>query len=269
MIHCKRIRSQFTDALYGELSDIRQQKFNTHLSDCDNCHREFEQLKATLNTMEQRTQRDPGTEFWENYWEQLQRELTSSEQTSKNMKFRKQINDWLGSFKIHPRPALQFAFAVAFIVLGIYIGKWIYAPSNRQIPIADHSVTEPDAQRVDTRTVRYLERSKLLLLGLVNFDASSDDLQGLNFQHQQKISRELIHEAKFLKQQNSGYLLSSLITDLEVILLQIANLESTNDINGIELIQSGIDRKAILLKINLEEIKGYQKTTKSKKNNRI
>ena len=48
--------------------------------------------------------------------------------------------------------------------------------------------------------------------------------------------------------------LYQLVSDLEVILLQIANLESQNDLPAVEMIRSGVDRRGILLKINLEEM---------------
>jgi len=46
-----------------------------------------------------------------------------------------------------------------------------------------------------------------------------------------------------------------LVSDLEVILLQIANLESEHNLSTIEMVQSGVDRRGILLKINLEEMR--------------
>jgi hypothetical protein len=49
--------------------------------------------------------------------------------------------------------------------------------------------------------------------------------------------------------------LRELVADLEVILLQIANLEAQHDMPGIEMVQHGVERSAILLKINLEEMR--------------
>jgi hypothetical protein len=49
-----------------------------------------------------------------------------------------------------------------------------------------------------------------------------------------------------------------LITDLELILLQIANLESEYNIPEIEMVKSGVDRRGILLKINIEEMRRSQ-----------
>ena len=66
-----------------------------------------------------------------------------------------------------------------------------------------------------------------------------------------------VKEAAFLKTELTSpdqQRLHNLIADLEVILLQIANLESQIDVDGIEMVKSGVDRRGILLKINLEEM---------------
>ena len=76
----------------------------------------------------------------------------------------------------------------------------------------------------------------------------------------------MVKEAGLLKQQlktPAQHRLRELIIELEVILLQIANLETANDLTGIELIKSGIDRNGILLKINLEEMKESNQKKKS------
>ena len=49
--------------------------------------------------------------------------------------------------------------------------------------------------------------------------------------------------------------LQKLVADIEMILLQIANLEETQDLPAVEMIRSSVDRKGIMLKINLEKMK--------------
>jgi hypothetical protein len=112
----------------------------------------------------------------------------------------------------------------------------------------------------------------MLLLGLVNFDSDSEDAYALNLPYQKQISQNLVNEASFLKEELDApahQQLRDLIEDLEIILLQIANLESEHDLSGIELVKSGVDRRGILLKINLEEMQGeldYQDKNDDKNN---
>ncbi|MCB0306602.1 MAG: hypothetical protein KDI38_22765, partial [Calditrichaeota bacterium] len=71
-------------------------------------------------------------------------------------------------------------------------------------------------------------------------------------------SQNLIAEAGYLKpalQQTRQQRLGKLVNDLELLLIQIANLEAENDLSAIEVIKSGMDERGILLKINLEEMR--------------
>ena len=56
--------------------------------------------------------------------------------------------------------------------------------------------------------------------------------------------------------------------DLEIILSQLANLEGTEDGKVVEIIRDSVDRSAIFLKINIEELyrlKQQEKQTDRKK----
>ncbi|MBD3290870.1 hypothetical protein GF337_18830 [candidate division KSB1 bacterium] len=256
MMKCKSIRKLFVDALYDELTSQQREGFDRHLESCAGCAREFAQLKQTMTAMDQRELAEPEEAFWEGYWNRLQPQL--EETPGLPTRYRDRLRQLTEIRIFEPRVAMQLAVAIVLIALGIFIGRLIYAPDNvrRELPVyAEKSPDGQEAKFVDARTQRYLERSKVLLLGLVNFDSAEEDYHGLNFGHQQRISEELVSEAQFLKENVRGHGLTSLISDLEIILMQIANLESEQDINGIELIKSGIDRQGILLKINLEEIK--------------
>ena len=114
------------------------------------------------------------------------------------------------------------------------------------------------AVSLNERADRYLDRSKVLLLGLVNMDADEQEAGGFSLASQQQVARELIDESNALKTDLAGSnerLMRALIEDLEVILLQIANLEAGYDLPAIEMVQRGVDRRAIMLKINLTEMR--------------
>jgi hypothetical protein len=59
--------------------------------------------------------------------------------------------------------------------------------------------------------------------------------------------------------------LEKLVGDLELILLQIKNLEEKEDLPEIELVKSGVDRKGLLLKINLEQMRSHSSPSQKTK----
>ncbi|UCE08401.1 MAG: hypothetical protein JSW07_10430, partial [bacterium] len=157
----------------------------------------------------------------------------------------------------------RVATAVALIAIGVFIGKLYFGrPVSQQVETIQTVQVPPTAVEqvsLQQRADRYIERSKILLLGLINFDPNSEDAYALNLPYQKQISQDLVNEANFIKGELTDpaqQQLRELIEDLEIILLQIANLESEHDLSGIELVKSGVDRRGILLKINLEEMQG-------------
>jgi hypothetical protein len=82
--------------------------------------------------------------------------------------------------------------------------------------------------------------------------------ESISFARQQKVSRELIQKAAFLKASLTGgnqEHLRRLIADLELVLLQLANYSAENSVPLIEMVKQGVDKKSILLKINLEQLR--------------
>jgi hypothetical protein len=156
----------------------------------------------------------------------------------------------------------RLAGAAAFLVIGVIIGRLIFSPAGdgrmdgRRF--VRKSAGPAEFVSVEDRTAQYIQRSKVLLLGIINFDPESEDVGTLNLDRQQQISEVLVHEAATLKQElqaPADQRLRHLVEDLELILIQIANLEAEHDLSAVELVKDGIDRKALLMKINLAEMK--------------
>jgi hypothetical protein len=130
-------------------------------------------------------------------------------------------------------------------------------------PVTITQAARPDSQiDVSQRAFNYIQRSKLIVLAISNFDTENHDPYTLDLPYQQQVSRELVQEASWLKEELSGRhqrRLQELISDLEVILLQIANLETDSDVSTIELLQDGVKSRGILFKIHLAQFKDGSK----------
>ena len=143
------------------------------------------------------------------------------------------------------------------------VGKYLNTGTPDQLSPSNQGKQVMAQPAVNVEAANYIERSKVLLLGLVNFDPATDDLETISLPHIQKISRELLDQTPGLKaglKDPSQQQLKQLVSDLELILLQIANLEAKNDVPGIELIKDGVNSKGIFLKINIQEIQGNNRT---------
>ncbi len=260
MSDCKKCQDLFCEAFYEGLDAEQKNFLETHIAVCEKCESEYAEITSTLKVMEKRARPEPEKAYWNGYWNKLARRM--EEEKSLAPKSESWWRDFFRAFTFAPKWALQTAAALVLVVLGLYLGKMIFSPSvravqqARQLPAVTSQV-ESSAEYIQ-RAQNYIERSKLILLALINFDPETEDPYALNLPYQQQVSRELVREASFLKEgiaDPDQRCLQGLITDLEVILLQIANLESESDLEAIELVKKGVDSRGILLQIHVTDFR--------------
>jgi hypothetical protein len=269
MSDCKKCQSLFLEAFYEEMNLEQKQFFKDHLSVCEKCKSKFEEMKSTLQFMGKRVRPEPGKIFWDLYEERLaqrieKEEILQPERESWQKRFAR-------TFTFAPKWAYQAAAALVLIVVGIFIGRMVFLPSTQEIQQASMQPGLATPQQPGTELVRrtqnYIERSKLILLALVNFDPATEDPYALDLPYQQQVSKELLQQTGLLRQdlaESKQRRLEGLIANLEMILLQIANLESENDFEAIELIKEGADNQGIMMEINLTDLRrSFQKRNKS------
>ena len=126
----------------------------------------------------------------------------------------------------------------------------------------------------DVRAREYIERSQVLLLALVNSGADSTDAGTADFEVQRKRAGVLVSQAAVLRDDLPGgdnRRLRELVTDLQMILREIANLESQNDLDAVEIIRNRVDREGVLLKIDVEQMRDENpaKSTQTKRSGAI
>lgn len=258
MSECSKYRKYFVDALYDELTPEQKDHFNHHIETCSSCRSEFEKMKSALEIMDLREQDSLPREFWTNFQQGLESRLDREAKRKKPKVV--QFFSPLKMLRTVPRWTQYLAAAILLIAIGIFIGRYFSPGSYSPEPVARINETSPSLIQqtaVDDRAYRYLEKSKILLLGIVNLDPEAEEASAPDYSREKQVARGLIQEAAVLKDDLTNAnqrKLYHLVSDLEVILLQIANLEAENDLPAVEMIRSGVDRRGILLKINLEEM---------------
>ncbi len=246
MTACEVTRSRFVDALYGELDLKAQQEFAKHIETCRACNDEFTKLRQTLSVMDERVRIEP-EESSRAFWDTLQPKL---EQRHPAIILRPQ-------FRV---PAWSYAVAaVLLIAIGIYIGRRSGSvteppPSSGSVATSSTPGTAPDS--TTAQALAYLERSRNLLLGVTNLDEQAAG--SIDLATSRQASRKLIEQGNVLTvalNKPNQQLMRQLVEDLQIILLQLANIEVKPGVPAIELVKKGVDQKSILLKINLEEMR--------------
>jgi hypothetical protein len=212
--------------------------------------------EETIMLFKERARPEPGREFWDGYWDRLQARMAAEPKPAPAPVIPKAAAETVrrrrpgGRVRGSLRGAALPAAAAALIAAGILIGRWSRGPA---VPVPGQGPSVMAAE-LELRTGRYLDRSRNILLALVNYSPETKDPFGLNLPGQKTASRELIQEAATLR----GDLikarerrLEKLVGDLQVILLQIANLGSADDQDAVRIARAGVEGRDILFQINL------------------
>jgi hypothetical protein len=244
------------DALAGELSGENSGFFAAHLKNCSDCRFNYRALEATVRIVEKPNRRQPDQEFWEGYWDRLAERMEREKVVPRRSGRTRQ---WV--FRLFPPRSAWIwgsAAAAGLILFGVFLGRVLFQPDTAIPPRAEATspvAGAPSGFELLSQTRDYVRRSQILLTAIVNFDPAAEDPYSLDLAHRQRISNELIAEAARLKpalDETRSRRLQELVGDLEVVLLQLANLEKPG-LADIDLIRAGVESRGILFKIYLIE----------------
>ena len=268
----KTVNKALYEYLRGEMNERDRSDVESHLSTCERCSRELETLRQTVGLLDAKVKR-PSEHRSELYWQRFADKVEGRiEEESREEMTVSIVRRLLDAFTEHRKP-FGIGFASALTLVMIAFGIWSFWFRN---PVTEFAAKEQPTRQarekggaevqkvsVESRAQDYLEQSKVLLIGLMNTDVNSLSTSGATLQREQEISRKLVSESGDLTAKlndPSHRRLKELITDLQLILVQIANLSASHDVQGLEIIKGGIEHNNILFKINLEEI---QRATRS------
>jgi Putative zinc-finger len=117
----------------------------------------------------------------------------------------------------------------------------------------------------DVRAKDYIERSQVLLLELINSSPDSSRASENEYKTQQVRAKALVREASVLRDDLPGSdnrRLRDLVTVLQLVLREIANLEAKDDLQAVQIIRNRVDREGVLLKIDVEQMREDNSTPK-------
>jgi hypothetical protein len=281
MRKCRDIRKRMADVLYDEIDSANQADFFAHLDVCENCRTEFEELSRTLNIMKTRAVQPPEGSYWAKFTEDTISRLEAEEarparshlHTKGKSGNRVRVKQWFDFISVSNGNWFpKLAGAVAILLLGIFIGKILFTTGRQPQQVASGSATAKSNIQLVNRTYDYLDKSKLLLLSFANFDSQTDEAAGIDLSRQKEVSAKLVRESQYLKDnldQPQYKQLRDLVDQLEVILMQIANLEAEHGLPAIDIIKSGVDQSGLLFKINIQEMrKAHRNSAQPFKNNK-
>ncbi len=248
------VQNALYDFLQNQLSVDETKSIEHHLAACRACSEELNQLRQALALLPSPSSDPPerkGKEFFEALAMRIEQEI------------RRLQSPWLNPFaefaeKIRSlvtlRPAYAYAFGGTMAAAVLAVVFFVRQP-EQPVEYAGNEKQFTDYELVHLQTQQrmssYLQKSKTLLVGIANMN--QNDHGDADFTAERRLSRNLVHEARYLKSQPMDERSARLLQDLQKILVELANLEETNDVPNVEMIRTGIDQENLLFKIRMAE----------------
>jgi len=247
-----RARRLLYEYLSNELSAADRVSVEQHCASCERCASQLETMRENLRVFS-RPQISAADVQPEEFWNAFVRKVEASTAARP----RSTRNPWTGLLdEIERTIQLQWrtiaGFASALTLLAVVFAVWKLSPPAPPPDHAGEMTVSPDNTILaNTRVNQYFRKSKNLFVGLTNMKTFEG--QPIDLTAERHASRELIQEARYLKQQPLDTRSSELIEQLERILIELANMEQQTDLPDVEMIRSGIHQKNLLFKIRMAQ----------------
>ena len=220
---------------------------------CSLCRQELADIRETLGVLDSMIT-DVSAERPEMYWQSFANRVERRVAADERNRRRDNLGYWIGS-----KPAFLAGAASAVALIAVGFGFWWWSAGPH---VANPIASPSSALSVRDRAFDYLERSRVVLIGVLNADSKDLGLTPDLIRQNGEASRVLVHEARELNRDLSDprdERLRQLVNELEVILVQLTNLEAEQNIPGLEIIRDGVNRRGVLLKITIEEMNRIQR----------
>jgi hypothetical protein len=258
------IQLMLYEYLCDELAPVDRVSVENHLTSCKECIDELKALRemhsllpaTTTAPSEERTK-----EFWHSFASSVTAKATAQKQITKNPLV--ELVDWIEEILLL-RPRYAYVVGGSITVALATLAVWTFiTPTQRDLsrdgkpleyvsqPAAHEQTVEEQPGIQVQRVNQYFRKSKTLLVGLANMKL--DDSELLDFSTERRISRDLVREARYLKQQPLDVRSRHLMNDLERILIELENIEEQSDLSNVEIIRGGIHQENLLFKIRMAE----------------
>jgi len=261
--------------LRDELSAKDRQAIEKHMTSCARCGRELQSMREAMDLFGQKLRKPSEYRnelYWQLFAEKVEGRIRLESTEAEPQSFVGRLVDLL----VENQKPFSFGFVSALSLGVVALAVWsLWIKTPKLDHVASHSGSagaiglHVNAQEtaVEMRAGDYLEQSKILLIGIMNTDTKSLVESKSFLDRQREISRILVRESQEISSgltDPSQQRLRELVGDLGLILIQIANLESTHCIQGVDIVKDGVERNGILFKVNLEEIRRATQRSRNK-----
>jgi anti-sigma factor RsiW len=171
-MNCQRVQDNFIDYQDGTLPADESAQLRAHLANCPTCQREWSALQEMTRKLDALPEAEPSERLRDNFYAMLETHQREADAPSPFALARSRIDRFFAAL-LPDQPALQFAFALALLIAGLFAGqRYLARPAAPAIDVA--------AQRkIEGLEARVASMDQLVTYALLQQQSTSDRLQGV------------------------------------------------------------------------------------------
>lgn len=211
--------------LAGDLAPELQSDLEFHLSGCENCANQLENLTSVHQLMLSQPVSEPSAELYQNYQQAL-RQIFASESYIIRLK------KWFAAsfkryFQYQPI-GIRLVRAFALVIVGIFLGRLIFAPVTQNMRTSDvpETVNITFEKNELSEMKEFFTTSEMLLLSVLN-NYQNGDTEPEELDFNREIAEKLLQKSGMIHektQQLNNQALDDYLNRLEFLLIEISNL---------------------------------------------
>ena len=169
-MNCSRVQDSFIDYQDGSLPADESAPLRAHLANCPTCQREWAALQEMTRKLDALPVAEPSPRLRENFYAMLETHQREADAPSPFALARGRIDRFFAAL-LPAQPALQFAFALALLLGGLFAGQHYLAKPPVVIP-DDGAKAELAALKAQVNSM-----SQLVTYSLLQQQSTGDRLQ--------------------------------------------------------------------------------------------
>lgn len=168
-MNCQRVQDNFIDYQDGSLPADESALLRAHLTSCPACQREWAALQEMTRKLDTLPVAEPSPRLRENFYAMLETHQREADAPSPFALARGRIDRFFAAL-LPDQPALQFAFALALLIGGLFAGRHYLA---KPVVVTDDTAK----QELAALKAQVNSMSELVTYSLLQQQSTSDRLQ--------------------------------------------------------------------------------------------
>jgi hypothetical protein len=263
------VHDQLYDFLSGTIPEVERDAIEKHLASCPSCSAERKRIEEAFKVLDAHKPEMPALPagYWDGYWRGVEVRLRTSQPRRTGIeKLLEVVRGGEAEGLLSPR----FAYGLLGFALGVVVTLGILSPyittKKSQTEVSQPATAQAEAQQATTESstlstvtqeisqplLRFFQKAKAFLIAVKNTDESKETATDLV--SEQETSQELAAECRDLKRLPLDPREQRLLSELDVVLVQLSKVKNERDSLKLDLVKEGIERNNLVMRIRVHEL---------------